>query len=233
MNPARWCSLAALLTGLGVVAVSAVFIAWHLPTVQPLQGAYGDQSMLAFELAHTPAELARVIGTDPPSAAAVQVRHELDRANYLDFLYIALYAPFIAWSCAGLALRRGRRWLWLGALLAPLAALFDVFENLALLALTRGGGDTTSLLAALHFRTFAKWELLAATSALFAAGFIGGTRRWVSVLAGLVALAAVAAGILTAVDSASFLTLLVDAIVVVWVWQLGYAGAAVFGAMRR
>jgi hypothetical protein len=233
-NP-KWWSLAALLTGLAVIAITGVFMSLHLRTVQPLGGAYGDQAMIAFELADTPEKLARVIGTDPPSAEAARIRSEMDRANRIDFLYIAVYAPFIACSCAALALRRHRRWLWLGLVLAPLAALCDIAENLALLALTRSGADVPALLAALHLRTFAKWELLACTSALFAAGFVGGGRYLVSALAALIALAALGAGILTFVDAAAYSPSLLDAIVVVWLWQLGYAALALFTSvvMRR
>jgi len=233
-NP-KWWSLAALLTGLAVIGVTGVFMSMHLRTAQPLGGAYGDQAMIAFELADTPEKLARVIGTDQPSAEAVLIRREMDRANHIDFLYIAVYAPFIACSCAALALRRRRPWLWLGLALAPLAALCDIAENLALLALTRSGADLPALLAALHLRTFAKWELLALSSALFAAGFIGGGRYLVSAVATLVALAALAAGILTFADAAAYSPLLLDAIVVVWLWQLGYAALALFApaATRR
>ena len=226
-NP-KWWSLAALLTGLAVIAITGVFLSLHLRTVQPLGGAYGDQAMIAFELADTPEKLARVIGTDLPSAEAVQIRSEMDRANHIDFLYIAVYAPFIACSCAALALRRRRPWLWLGLALAPLAALCDVAENLALLALSRSGAEVPALLAALHLRTFAKWELLACTSALFAAGFVGGGRRVVSALAALIAVAALAAGALTFADAAAYSPLLLDAIVAVWLWQLGYAALVMF-----
>ena len=226
-NP-KWWSLAALLTGLAVISITGVFMSLHLRTVQPLGGAYGDQAMIAFELADTPEKLARVIGTDPPSAGTAQVRREMDSANHIDFLYIAVYTPFIACSCAALALRRRRRWLWLGVALAPLAALCDVAENLALLALTRSGADVPALLAALHLRTFAKWELLALSSALFAAGFVGGGRHLLSTVAALIALAALGAGVLTFVDAAAYSPLLLDAIVVVWLWQLGYAALALF-----
>src|SRR5215469_3215567 len=84
--------ITALVSGIGVLVISGMFMGMQLRTVQPLNGAYGDQAMLAFELARTPADLATVIGTDPASAEAVAVRTALDRANHLDFVYMAFYA---------------------------------------------------------------------------------------------------------------------------------------------
>lgn len=232
MQQAKGWALAALLSGLAALVPLSMITAMKLTTVQPLGRDYGGQAMIAFELARTPAELARVIGSDPPSPQAQQLRAAFDRANHLDFFFIACYVPFIACACAGLALRRGRRWLWLGVVLAPLAGAFDVAENLALLALTRGAGDVPALLAGLQLRTTAKWELLALCAALFAAGFVGHPRRWLSVAATLLALLAAAAGVLAYAEPARCSALLLDAITIAWLWQLGDAALALFAGAR-
>jgi hypothetical protein len=70
----RWLPLLAFATGLGVLVVTGIFASLKLASVEPLNSAYGDQAMLAFELARSPADLARVIGTNPPSANAITVR---------------------------------------------------------------------------------------------------------------------------------------------------------------
>jgi hypothetical protein len=114
--------------------------------------------MLAFELAESPADLARVMGPNPPTAKAIAVREALDHANYIDFIYMALYAGFIAFSCAHLGLAQKRRWLLVAAMFGPIAACFDVAANLALLSLTRADANVSPLLAAIHVRTLAKWE---------------------------------------------------------------------------
>lgn len=168
----RSLSLLAFATGLGVLVVTGIFASLKLQSVEPLQGSYGNQAMLAFELAATPADLARVIGPNPPAANALAVRQAMDHANHIDFIYMALYGAFIAFSCAHLALVKKRNWLLIAALLGPIAACFDVAENLALLSLTRADAGVLPLLASLHVRTFAKWELLALTSAMFAAGYV-------------------------------------------------------------
>jgi hypothetical protein len=223
----RWLALLALTTGLGVLVVTVIFGSLKLQSVGALNGAYGGQPMIAFELAQSPADLARVIGPNPPSAKAIAVREAMDHANYIDFIYMALYAAFIAFSCAHLGLAQKRPWLLVAAVLGPIAACFDVAENLSLLSLTRSDADVSPLLATLHVRTYGKWELLALTSAMFAAGFIGNRRRWITVVAFLVSLTAVASGILAYVNAPKYIALLSNTIGAVWLWQLGYSAVAV------
>ena len=229
----RWLSLFAFATGLGVLVVTGIFASLKLHSVEPLNGAYGDQAMLAFELAESPADLARVIGSNPPTADAIEVREALDHANYIDFIYMAFYAVFIASSCAHLGLAKKRPWLLIASMLGPIAACFDVAENLAMLSLTRADANVSGLLATLHDRTFGKWELLALTSAMFAAGFIGNRQRWITVVSFLISLTVVASGILSYVNPAKFGALLADTIGVVWLWQLVYSAVAVLRFRER
>lgn len=218
----RALSWAVVAAGLAVLGLTAVLSAMPLASAAPLDGDYGDQPMIAFELADSPRALARVIGADARAPAVATLRARFDRANRVDFAYAAAYGAFVALSCVQLARRRRRRFVWLGAALGVVAALCDVAENRALLALTAPDADTTALLAALHLRTMCKWEALAAASALFYAGFIDGG-KWPSALAAALALAAVAAGVLTAVDGARWIQWLTMLIGATWVWQLAYA----------
>ncbi len=224
MNTARILAIAALVTGIAVLAISQLFVAMHLRSAAPLDGAHGNEAMLAFELARTPEQMAQVIGTDPPSADAVEIRNALDRADRLDFGYMAIYALFIALSCALAARMRGARWLRIGIGLGPVAALFDAGENLVLLQMTQTGADVAALLPKLCFRTMMKWELLAVTSALFAAAFLGDPRRWVKAIALLFVIANLAAGALLFPLPAKASPLLLYSIASVWLWQIGYAG---------
>jgi hypothetical protein len=224
----RLLSLLAFATGLGVLVVTGIFASLKLQSVEPLNGAYGDQAMLAFELARSPAELARVIGPNPPSGNAMAIRAAMDHANHIDFVYMALYGAFIACCCAHLSLSNKRNWLMIAAILGPIAACFDVAENLALLSLTRADANVLPLLASLHLRTYGKWELLALTSAMFAAGFIGNRQRWINVVAILVSLIAVASGILAYANPPKYSPLLSNLIGAVWIWQVAYAAIAVF-----
>jgi hypothetical protein len=223
----RWLSRLALAAGLGVLVVTGIFVSLNLHSVEPLDGNYGGQAMLAFELAESPSDLARVIGPNPPTVNAISIRRAMDHANHLDFLYMALYATFIAFSCAHLALAKKRNWLLIAAILGPVAACFDVAENLALLSLTRSDAAVPALLASLHVRTFGKWELLALTSAMFAAGFVGNRRRWITLIAILVSLVAVASGILTYANPPRYSAVLAYWIAAVWLWQVVYAAVAV------
>jgi hypothetical protein len=224
----RRLSLLAFATGLGVLVVTGVLASLKLQSVEPLHGAYGNRAMLAFELAESPADLARVIGPNPPNANAIAVRTALDHANHIDFIYMTLYSAFIAFSCAHLAFAKKRSWLLIAALLGPIAACFDVAENVALLSLTRSDADVLPLLASLHLSTFAKWELLALASAMFAAGFIGNRQRWISLAAILVSLTVVASGVLAYANPPKYSSLLANLIGAVWIWQIVNTGVAIF-----
>jgi hypothetical protein len=136
---------------------------------------------------------------------------------------MASYAAFTAFACASVARVRRRAWLWIGVLLAPLAALGDVAENLVLLQLTAPHADWAALLPSLHVRTLFKWELLAVVSALFALAFVERGRFVVNVCAISIAAIAIVSGALTVIDPPKHLALLSGTIAVVWIWQLVYA----------
>jgi hypothetical protein len=226
MNSNRLLAIGALLTGIAVIAISQMFVALKMRTVEPLDGAHGNQAILAFEFARTPEELARVIGTDPPGEEAIAVRKVLDHADRLDFWYMAIYAVFLALSFALVARRRNRNWLLAGVLLGPLAALFDLGENLVLLELTRTGADVAALLPQLHLRTMLKWELLAILAAMFAIAFTNDARRWVRVIAYLFAFESIVGGIMLYLDPATYSPAMLYSIAAVWIWQIGYAVTA-------
>jgi hypothetical protein len=222
----RGLALATLIAGIIVLAISQIFVALHLQSAHPLDGAYGNEPLIAFELARTPEELERVIGANPPDVAAAAVRTQMDRANRIDFAYMACYATFIALSCMLGAVRRARSWLLIGVLIGFLAALFDVAENIQLLQLTQPDADVGPLLRQLHMRTLQKWELLALVGALFAAAFIARGRIVQSVVAAAIALLLIGSGVMTLIDPAKFGASLLWSIALVWLWQIAYSGQA-------
>ena len=224
----RNLAIATLAIGIVVLALSQVFVRMHVHSAHPLEGAYGNEAILAFELARTPDELATVIGANPPTVEQAAIRAQMDRANRIDFGYMVCYAWFIAFSCMLAAAERRRGWLLIGVLLGPLAALFDMAENQALLALTPPDADVTKLLPMLHLRTMLKWELLALAGALFAAAFIARGRVVQSVVAAGIALLLLGSGAMTLIDPPKFGAALLWSIALVWMWQIGYAGLRVW-----
>jgi len=223
----RPLAIATLALGLIVLAISQVFVRMHIPTAHPLEGRYGNESIVAFELARTPDELATVIGANPPNAEAAAIRAKMDFANRVDFAYMFFYGWFIAFSCMLAAAARGRSWLLIGVLLGPLAALFDMAENEVLLGLTRPDADVTRLLPMLELRTLLKWKLLAIVGALFAAAFIERGRFVQSLVAGAIALLLLGSGAMTLFDPARSAATLMWSIALVWMWQIGYAALRV------
>ncbi|HZP10780.1 MAG TPA: hypothetical protein VFB36_00015 [Nevskiaceae bacterium] len=228
MGDNRTLAIATLVLGIVVLAISQVFVALHLQPVHPLNGAYGNEAILAFELARTPEDVETVIGEDPPDAVSTAARAKMDFANRVDFGYMACYAWFVAFSCMLAAAARRRSWLLIGVLIGPLAALFDMAENFALLQLTQTDADFFVLLPQLHLRTMQKWELLAVVGALFAAAFVGSGRLLQSMIASAIAALLVLAGAMTLIDPAKFGALLLWSIALVWLWQIGYAALCVW-----
>jgi hypothetical protein len=224
----RGLAIATLIAGLVVLAISQIFVSMHLQPAHPLDGAYGNEAMLAFELARTPDELERVIGANPPDVEAAQVRAKMDHANRVDFVYMACYATFLILSSMLAAIARRRSWLLIVVLLGPLAALFDVSENLALLQLTRPDADVAALLPQLHLRTMLKWELLAIAAALFASAFNDRRRIVQSLIASAIAVLALGSGLMALVDPPKYGAAMLWSIALVWLWQVAYAAVQVW-----
>jgi hypothetical protein len=212
----RGWGVAGSLAGLFVLAFTVYWSAAPIPTAEPLEGRYGDNAVLAMEFARTPAELARVIGHDPPTADDAQIRVRLDRVNQLDFVYMLAYGVLLAAGFVLLVRHQGRdRRYLVGVAVTAAGVLADGWENRALLTLTESGADTVPLLASLRVATYAKWELLAVATALHGWALWrerGVLRRMV----GLTGLAAIPLGVLLWVDAATFSPILTLAFGPIW-----------------
>lgn len=149
--------------------------------------------VLAFELAHSSAEVERMFG-GADSAERTSWVAAMDRANFADFAFMALYGAYLVlFSQLLLKLCAAPRWL---LLVAPLPPLFDALENAQLLSITaRLGGDYTAELARLAWFTWGKWLLLALTLSLWIRPLwrLGPLGRAPALSAGLTGLATLAA----------------------------------------
>jgi hypothetical protein len=123
--------------------------------------------VIAFEFATETEQLTAIFG--PPASAVRQTMlHKMTNSTLLDFIFLILYGAFLlTFALTGAALTR-KRILYLAAVLALLAPLFDVLENLQLLAIM--AQITTHQnqidLLPLHIFTWLKWGSLAVTFAL-------------------------------------------------------------------
>lgn len=112
---------------LGVIAFTVVFQGMETQ----LRAAGGTAGVVALELAFTPARTLDIIGAWPADGIAVA-----QRALWLDFAYIVLYAGGLAAACTLIA-RHGQgswaRWGRRLILFPVLAGILDVIENVNLL----------------------------------------------------------------------------------------------------
>lgn len=153
------------LLGIGLIAMSAVLLVVNPGTAFALPEGFFTP-VVAFEFVETAAEVRQLFGPAPTPERAALVR-AMDLGSRIDFGYMLLYAAFLAAFCHTAARRSGRRWFYLGAALAVLAAAADAVENMQLLAIT-ARLDAPDLAAAigrellvLRWATWLKWGGLA------------------------------------------------------------------------
>lgn len=115
--------------------------------------------IVSFELAGTDNETTQMLDAWKQKAAMGSVRMNI----LIDFLFIPFYALLFYTLCGSISVRHHGKAASLGVLLAffsLIAALFDVLENLLMLAATYGYyNDATAILTA--FFAAAKFSLLA------------------------------------------------------------------------
>ena len=216
---AAWIGAALLAVTVGLLAV----LPKHAGVLPP-----GFRTpILAFEFARTHVEVEALFGP-PGSAERAAVVRAMDRGNAIDFLFMVVYSSFLASFALGVARLAGRRYA-LVAVIAPVAAIADCFENLQLFAITSHlGGNYEEALSRLVTFTWIKWGGLAFSLAWLSPFLLrgGGIERLTGVLgasAGILAvLAALARGALTEAFSTAlsvaFLGIFVVAVKLGRVW---------------
>jgi hypothetical protein len=193
--------------GAALLAVTVVLLA-VLPKHAGVLPQGFRTPILAFEFARTPAEVEALFGP-PGSTERTALVRATDRGNAIDFLFMAVYSSFLAFFALGVARLAGRRYA-LVAVLAPLAAIADCFENFQLFAITSHlGGNYEEALSKLPVFTWIKWGGLAFSVAWLSPFLLHhrGIERLTGVLGAstgiLAVLAAVSRGPLTEAFSAA------------------------------
>ncbi|MFZ3033159.1 MAG: hypothetical protein WA138_04030 [Parvibaculum sp.] len=182
----------------------------------------GRDPIIAFEMVRSPADLTTVIGEDRFRFA--DLRAQMDKVNQIDFIYLSLYGAFIAGFFMAVSHQRGdRRWLIL-SLVAVVAMLADVRENMVLLTMTKGGGDVATQISALMLVTWIKWFGLGLTSLGAALAFFEDHSmpnfRLAGALVGVSAAAFTVAAYFNPFKYAEYMAL---AIFVTWILMVFYA----------
>ena len=208
-----------------VLLVLAIALLAILPAAPVVRNPPGFLSpIMAFELAGSPAEVHGILGRpgDPGRPAAVRA---MVRGNLIDFGFMLVYPLFyvaIAWLLAVRGLS-GRATVAAVMALAPVMALADAGENMALLhlAVAHEPAAMTDALDRLRLFTSVKWIALFGASALLAPG-IWRTREWwrwaAPALAGGALLAAAAPLARATVEYGAYLVMV--GWTLSWVWAL-------------
>lgn len=124
--------------------------------------------IIAFEFAQTRDDVER-IRADFETQTGKPFAVEMDRLNWLDMLFLALYGAFLALFSAAFGQHHHQPWLgYLGAVLAFGAAWCDFLENQQMLAITARleSGDYQPFLQNLNLFTRLKWGLIPVLMAL-------------------------------------------------------------------
>ncbi len=164
------------LIGIAVIVVSVISL-FIFPQTSPGQIEGFRSPIIAFEFAQTVDEINILFGPNSSPEQADMVR-KMDQGNTLDYLYMLLYSGFL-FSFALVSVKQsGKKWLYLGAVLAVLALVGDAVENVQLLTITANlqSGDFLEALARLHWFTWLKWGSLALYFLVMSVWFWGNGR---------------------------------------------------------
>lgn len=186
---ARWW-YGALLLGIAVV-----FFGAHLTQVFPASGHAVDPGygapVLAFEFAGGQHDLIAIFGPDSDPRQVGRLA-AMRTGNEQDYLYMLLYAGFLASGLVALSHELGLRAWKAAATLPILAGLCDAWENWLLFDIQAAFtvGDYSPAMASLPYPVAAKFALLALTNVAIGLG-IARIGRWHELAGTLVIVACV------------------------------------------
>lgn len=191
------------------------------PTGHDIAPGYGAP-VLAFEFARGQADLEAIFGfyTDPQQVARLAA---MRTGNERDYLYMLLYAGFLASGCIALWNELRFRTLLAAAVLPIAAALCDAWENYLLFDIQAAFtlGDYSPAMASLPQPVAAKFLLLAATNVIISAAAMQMGRWWA--LFGTVAILAAIPTVMALITPAAFAWALVPSTAGGWLLLLALA----------
>ncbi len=146
--------------GIGVITISLVLMFTGPQETGPMAEGFFTP-IIAFEFASDFQDI-NLIFYDGHSQLIEPAISAITFGTRLDFLFLVLYGTFLltfSLTCASLT---DKRYFYLPAFLAVLAALFDLLENLQLLSIMEqlGSNSYITQLNYLHLFTWLKWGTL-------------------------------------------------------------------------
>jgi hypothetical protein len=188
--------------------------------------------VLAFEFAGSQADLEAIFGfyTDPQQVTRLAA---MRTGNERDYLYMLLYAGFLASGCIALWHELRLRALLVAAALPVAAALCDAWENWLLFDIQAAFtlGDYSPAMASLPWPVAAKFLLLAATNVAIGAAATQMGRWWA--LFGTVAILAAIPTVMAIITPAAFAWALLPSAAGGWILLLALAATGSWQALIR
>lgn len=217
-------------SGIGIIVVSNILKMFFPSSVAWLPEGFSSP-ILAFEFLQTNREVLQFFGPASPERDAWVTG--MNRGHQVDYLYLVVYGLFLAsWGLLGFR-KTGNKLFYGIIVLAVVAALSDLMENLQLvnIASNLDAGTFETPLKRLFLFTWLKWGSLAFALAgisvyLFKTGFAGKIYMVVS-------LATLVLGVIAFINRSAFTGYFTLGITVQFVFLIGWAIWLVFGVRRR
>ena len=216
--------------------IATLLFGFHLTQVFPQTGhdiapGYGPP-VLAFEFAGGQADLEAIFGfyTDPQQVTRLAA---MRTGNERDYLYMLLYAGFLASGCLALWRELRFRALLAATVFPVVAALCDAWENWLLFDIQAAFtlGDYSPAMASLPYPVAAKFLLLAATNVMIGAAAMQLGRWWA--LFGTIAILAAIPTVMAIITPAAFAWALISSAAGGWILLLALAAAGSWQAFAR
>ena len=216
--------------------IATLLFGLHLTQVFPQTGhdiapGYGPP-VLAFEFAGGQADLEAIFGffTDPQQVTRLAA---MRMGNERDYLYMLLYAGFLASGCIALWRELRLRPILAAAVLPVAAALCDAYENWLLFDIQAAftAGDYSPAMASLPYPVAAKFLALAATNVAIGAAAMQLGRWWA--LFGTIAILAAIPTVMAIITPAAFAWALVPSAAGGWLLLLALAVTGSWRAFAR
>ncbi len=164
-----------------ILGIAVVLMGLVLMAVFPSNAPYMPEGffspVVAFEFIATPQEVQQFFGS-PDSPGREEMVRKMDLGNWLDFLFMLLYASFLFFFSIASANKAKSKILYGGAVLAVVVLVGDILENVQLLGITAKlqTGNFERELRLLHIYTWQKWGGITLIFALLIPYFFKGNR---------------------------------------------------------
>ena len=159
---------------IGLVGLLIIGGAYWLKNVFPTEAPYMaprfTTPIVFFEFIASPIEIYDFFGITDYDFNHEKFISQIDKGNQIDFAFAFVYSAFLFLFFRSLAYESEQKWYKTGMVLAILAFIGDIFENVQLLGITAnlGSGDFETHLKLLYIFTWLKWSCLALSFALYA-----------------------------------------------------------------